>query len=507
MSKIPILKVGQEIDFHQLFDIGIYGLPADAIFINGPEKFKNNGIILIENTFDSNQNKLIIHTLFSDDAGIFVEVYNFKEQKWSDWVTSNSSGDGAVKQLWECSDGSVTASTEYDAKTKTFKTKISAKGTKGDKGDPGQIGPQGERGPPGEKGAQGDTGPQGPKGEQGISGKDGEPGPKGDKGDRGETGPQGERGLQGIKGDKGDQGVPGPAGKDGESGDNTKLPVYEFVYGKGYSIEYNKELIPAVTTIDIKKPFPSKEIIVSLAAILDSYYDAFKYMIFAISLGTTTIKVDGTEISVARDLLTYVRVPIEVAKLPTALYVSTDYLAFRIDVTKLFNNIDSWNYNQKLIRITASSYNEKGYMSIPSVIDDSNPSSTAWHKTNKIGTAGLITLASQMFFNYDGRQVNFGNGTVEFIIDMQSNIFSDNFVKYLIFKGDTTTVIPSHKLRLTIKANSIYKVTTSNPYSILNKKEYNFDFILSNSADNVRNQVVVTLICQNGSMLLTAFQF
>ena len=517
MSKIPILKAGKRIDFHQLFDVGIYGLPSDATFINGPDNFKSNGVILIENLFDSEQNKIVIHTLFTDYAGLFVEVYNSSDQSWSDWAASSVSGGGAIQQLWECTDGSVTANTEYNPKTRTFTTKISASGAKGDKGDKGDPGTDGQKGDTGERGEQGipgkdgaqgakgdkgEAGPQGERGEQGIPGKDGAQGVKGEKGD---VGAQGERGLTGAKGDKGDTGPPGKDGRDGN--DETCLPVYEFNYGKGIIVEYDKTLIPAVTTIDIKKPFPSKEIIISVPAILDSNYDTFKYMVFAVNLGTTTVKIDGTDNEIAHDMLVYVRVSVEVAKLPTALYVSTEYIAFKIDVTKLFNNPAAWNCNQKLIKITASSYNEKGYLALPAVIDDSNPSRTSWHRTNKLGTNSLITLASQMYFNYDGRQVNSGNGTVEFIVDMQRNRFSNNFIKYLVFYGETTTVIPTHKLKLIIKANSDAKIVTDKPYTILNKNEYTFEFLISNAADNIRNYVAVTMVCQNSNILLTAFQF
>ncbi len=230
-------------------------------------------------------------------------------------------------------------------------------------------------------------------------------------------------------------------------------------------------------------------------------------MVFAVNLGTTTVKIDGTDNEIAHDMLVYVRVSVEVAKLPTALYVSTEYIAFKIDVTKLFNNPAAWNCNQKLIKITASSYNEKGYLALPAVIDDSNPSRTSWHRTNKLGTNSLITLASQMYFNYDGRQVNSGNGTVEFIVDMQRNRFSNNFIKYLVFYGETTTAIPTHKLKLIIKANSDAKIVTDKPYTILNKNEYTFEFLISNAADNIRNYVAVTMVCQNSNILLTAFQF
>lgn len=341
-------------------------------------------------------------------------------------------------------------------------------------------------------------------------------GEKGDKGDPGATGAQGlpgERGLPGVKGDTGAtgaQGVKGDAGapgRDGRDGNDISLPVYEFNYGKGYVIEYDKSLIPTVTTIDVKKPFPSKEIVISLPAILDSYYDTFKYMVFAINIGTTTARIDGVDTEVARDMVLYVRVSVEVAKLPTALYVNTDYISFKIDVTKLFNTPAAWNNNQKLIKITAGSYTDKGYSTLPNVIDDSNPNLTSWHKTNKLGTNGLITLANQMFFNYDGRQVNFGNGTVEFVIDMQRNMFSGNFTKYLMFYGNTTTAIPTHKLKITIKANSDSKIITDNPYTVLNKNEYVFEFLISNATDNIRNRVAATMVCQNNSILLTAFQF
>lgn len=293
------------------------------------------------------------------------------------------------------------------------------------------------------------------------------------------------------------------------SSPGNKIALYNFVYGKGYNIVYDKAVIPSVSVVSVKDKIPSKELSISVTYILDSFYpDSAKYLVVCVNLGKTTVKIKGTDTVVSKDLLFYKRFSIEVKTPTKALFVDTDYVSFKFDPTVIFANPELCNFNQELINITASSYEAAGYIdNYPVWIDDTNPSGTSWSKMGKAGTGGLITLANQSYFYYDGRQVNAGNLVVDFTIDMQRNIFTNGFTKYLVFKGETTEALPSHKLKIIIKANSDTNIQSNVPYSILNKKEVAFVFDMSNAKDNIRNQVAVTLVCTNNSLILTAFQF
>lgn len=290
---------------------------------------------------------------------------------------------------------------------------------------------------------------------------------------------------------------------------DNKIALYNFVYGKGYNIVYDKTVIPSVSVVSVKDKIPSKELSISVTYILDSFYpDSAKYLVVCVNLGKTTVKIKGVDTVVSKDLLVYKRFLIEVKTPTKALFVDTDYVSFKFDPTVIFANPELCNFNQELINITANSYESAGYIDdYPVWIDDANPSGTSWSKLGKAGTGGLITLANQSYFYYDGRQVNAGNLVVDFTIDMQRNIFTNGFTKYLVFKGETTEALPSHKLKIIIKANSDTNIQSNVPYRVLNKKEVAFVFDMSNAKDNIRNQVAVTLVCTNNSLMLMAFQF
>lgn len=173
--KKQILKLPSErtIDFHTLLDPGIYGLPSDAIFINGPN-YNGNATILIQQCHNESAT-VLIHNLLASDGQIFTETCDLGLKKWSNWVQSGGGG------------------------------------AKGDKGDPGDSAYEIWL-------KAGNTGTE-KEFLDSLHGKNGE------KGDRGEPGQEGPQGKQGIKGDKGDPGKDGKDGKDGASGNNYLLSL------------------------------------------------------------------------------------------------------------------------------------------------------------------------------------------------------------------------------------------------------------------------------------------
>ncbi len=625
---LQVSDSNREIDFHQLRDAGTYGLPADAIYLNGPN-FKGGSTLIVVPSYSATGVKDIYHILFTQDSQIYTECYSGADKAWTEWVKEAGGVDGA-KNIKVTGDGSIKqiGDSDYDPETKTITINLAStgggqkgdkgdKGEKGEKGDPGEIGPQGEVGPEGKQGKTGETGATGKDGAVGPAGKDGSQGAKGEKGDPGaayssetleidnskakvelltdetlafdnkqlclsqeflndltealdeldttagnalglaenaivdakNAKKQADLAIQEIKDvnlDLKDVRTTANAAKatadkavqklipketttvkmkvtEGTNKEfeisaelvnpiptpDNKIALYNFVYGKGYNIVYDKAVIPSVSVVSVKDKIPSKELSISVTYILDSFYpDSAKYLVVCINLGKTTVKIKGTDTVVSKDLLVYKRFLIEVKTPTKALFVDTDYVSFKFDPTVIFANPELCNFNQELINITASSYESAGYIdNYPVWIDDANPSGTSWSKLGKAGTGGLITLANQSYFYYDGRQVNAGNLVVDFTIDMQRNIFTNGFTKYLVFKGETTEALPLHKLKIIIKANSDTNIQSNVPYSVLNKKETAFVFDMSNAKDNVRNQVAVTLVCTNNSLMLMAFQF
>lgn len=290
---------------------------------------------------------------------------------------------------------------------------------------------------------------------------------------------------------------------------STRIQLYNFVFGKGYTIKFNKDVIPAVTLVTVKKAFPSKEISISIPYVLDSFYpDSSKYLIVCVNLGSTVLKVNNIDTVVSKDLLTYIRVSYDIKNPSKALFIDTEYISFKFDPTVIFNNQTLCNANQELINIQATSYEEAGYwVDYPNLIDDTNPSGTSWNKTNNVGTGGLITLAPQITLFYDYRQTNAGDGIAQFVIDMQRNQFSDGFVKYLLFKSGGTAAKPSNTLRVIINTNIDKTIVSNMPYTVLGLTTFQFDFTVTTPDIGARRHVGVVLYCHNNNILVSFTQF
>lgn len=187
---LQVSDLSREIDFHQLRDAGTYGLPADAIYLNGPD-FKGGSTLIVVPSYSATGVKDIYHILFTQDSQIYTECYSGADKAWTEWVKEAGGVDGA-KNIKVTGDGSVKqiGDSDYDPETKTITINLAStgggqkgdKGDKGEKGDPGEIGPQGEVGPEGKQGKVGETGKDGAVG---PAGKDGSQGAKGEKGDPG----------------------------------------------------------------------------------------------------------------------------------------------------------------------------------------------------------------------------------------------------------------------------------------------------------------------------------
>ncbi|MDD3267545.1 MAG: hypothetical protein PHC75_10255 [Burkholderiales bacterium] len=290
---------------------------------------------------------------------------------------------------------------------------------------------------------------------------------------------------------------------------NTGIKLYNFVYDRGYTITYDKDVIPSVSVVTIKKPFPSKEISISVPYILDSFYpDSSKYLIVAVNLGKTTVKVDSKDTVVSKDLIQYVRISYDIKTPSKALFVDTDYVSFKFDPTVIFNNQALSNSNQELINITASSYSEAGYWNdYPNVTDDTNPGGTSWNKTYNVGIGGLMTLALQSTIVYDYRQTNAGDGVAQFKIDLQRNQFSNGFIKYILFKSNGTAAKPTNTLRVIINADTDKTIVSDKPYTVLGQNTFQFDFTVTTPDTGAKRYVGLVLYCHNNNILVSTTQF
>lgn len=215
--KLISLQFNQTIDFHNLVDVGSYGLPANADFINAPEGFKSPGTIIIENAFDADNNKLVVQTVISKKADVFVEIFNTKDKTWSDWIASASAdisnfvenynkrtvvftstdksmnfsmkwdasknqwiatgtatgggGGGATAVEINSPDKTITQVGESELIDNVLHVSLQAQGKQGERGPQGEIGKTGTDGKDGKDGAQGPEGKQGPSGKDGAAGK------------------------------------------------------------------------------------------------------------------------------------------------------------------------------------------------------------------------------------------------------------------------------------------------------------------------------------------------
>ena len=299
---------------------------------------------------------------------------------------------------------------------------------------------------------------------------------------------------------------------DAQSSSSNSIPLYNFVYGTGYIVTYDTAVIPSVTVVTVKdNVVPSKEISVSIPYILDSFYpDSFKYLIVCINLGSTTVKINGTDTTVSKDLIQYIRLSYDMKSPPKTLYVDTDYISFKFDPSVIYANQALCNNNQQLINFKAKSYTDAGTISnYPNLIDNTNPSGTSWNKTNNIGTGGLITLSPQETLIYDGRQINAGSGVAQFVIDMQKNIFSNGFSKLLLFKCEVINAIPTSVLKLVINANVNKNIVSNIPYKILNIDTFEFNFTITAAQieKDSKRYVAVQINCTNNNIILTFSQY
>lgn len=291
---------------------------------------------------------------------------------------------------------------------------------------------------------------------------------------------------------------------------SSKIQLYNFT--GNYNVIYNKSVIPTVSVVTVKDNIPSKEISISVPYILDSFYpDASKYLIVCVNLGKTIVKVKGVDTVVSKDLLQYVRVSYDIAKPSKSLYVNTDYVSFKFDPTVIFNNQELCNYGQELINITANSYIETNTLQdYPNTIDNSNPDGTSWNKTNgNIGTGGLITLSPQTTLIYDGRQTNSGGGIANFTIDMQKNIFSNNFTKNLLFKSEVSSALPETGLKILVKANTNKDIVSNITYKVLNLDTFEFNFIMTAKTPekDSKRYLSAAMTCSNNNIIFNFSQF
>lgn len=226
------IKLGKAIDLHTLLDKGIYGLPADASFINGPD-FTDDATISVTPIYRGDGTTAIIHELTSSAGDKYVEIGELSTKTWSDWTAIGGGGSGgkgpkgdtglgyanfSSTTSWLLNVGSVTFTTNQASNktaytignyiklasaanpTKNYAegyisafsgtdltvliTNVSGSGTFADwiisiAGEQGQAGKDGKDGTNGKDGAQGSKGDQGI---QGASGKDGAQGPAGKDG-------------------------------------------------------------------------------------------------------------------------------------------------------------------------------------------------------------------------------------------------------------------------------------------------------------------------------------
>lgn len=217
------IKLGKAIDLHTLLDKGIYGLPADASFINGPD-FTDDATISVTPIYRGDGTTAIIHELTSSVGDKYVEIGELNTKTWSEWTAIGGGGSGGKGPKGDTglgyanfssnsnlllNVGSVTITTNL-ASNKTayivgnyIKLASSANPTKnyavgyitafsgtdltvlitGFTGSgafndwvisiAGEQGPAGRDGANGKDGTNGKDGAQGPEGKQGPAGKDG----------------------------------------------------------------------------------------------------------------------------------------------------------------------------------------------------------------------------------------------------------------------------------------------------------------------------------------------
>lgn len=240
MNQEDILKsirLGKAVDLHTLLDKGIYGLPADASFINGPD-FTDDATISVTPIYRGDGTTAIIHELTSSGGDKYVEIGELSTKTWSEWTAIGGGGSGGKGPKGDTGLGYANFSSNSDVTLNvgsiTITTNLASNKTAYTIGNYIKLASSAN---PTINYAVGYitafTGTDltvlitsfigsgtfndwiiSIAGEQGPAGKDGANGKDGKDGTNGKDGAQGAKGDQGIQGPEGKQ---GPAGKDGSA--------------------------------------------------------------------------------------------------------------------------------------------------------------------------------------------------------------------------------------------------------------------------------------------------
>lgn len=280
---------------------------------------------------------------------------------------------------------------------------------------------------------------------------------------------------------------------------STAIDLYNFDVGL-LKVEFDPNIIPAVKSFMVKKPFPAKAVYISIPRIMDTFYHDADALCVCTNLSAidTTLTDRTTKVKVAADCIAYDR-PYTSGMDPKKIFINNEWVSFQIDVTKILADMSLCNDNRVLITVTPAKEPPKaGTMpAFPIWIDDEG--STLWKKNNLLGCSQTVLTDTQAFL-YDYRAYKtYGNGELVYNLDLSTNQFtSPNWTRRLIFKDTASDALRSD-FNLVVNMTAKGKLVSSPYTTMINADSYKFVLPIPKTNPAIK---IITLVCVNNNVLI-----